>query len=374
MRSKAVLIAAAVALLASCSKQDEQKSQVTPSNITLTAAQRKNVRLLTLAPAPFRKTVETTGVVDFDNDQATAVLAPISGPVSRIFVAPGDVVRKGAPLAAVASPDFATAISTYQKALLTARNARRIADADKDLVQHQSVSQREADQAQIDATNAEADRDAALQAVVALGVDPATIKAVDDGKPVSRIEGMIRAPIAGTVVERQITPGQLLAAGTTPCFTVANLSRVWVMAQIFETDLGSVRVGDAARVETGMDGKSFNGTVTNIVPEIDPNTHAMLARVALDNPGGALKKQMYVRVRIQSRAAGTALTVPDGAVMRDDENLPFVYLAEPDGSFGRRRVTLGDHAQGRYQITAGLKAGDRIVADGALFLQFMQNQ
>ena len=155
------------------------------------------------------------------------------------------------------SPDFATAISTYRKALATAQTARRLADLDKDLVQHNGVSQREEEQAQTDAANAEADRDAALQALVSLNVDPQTIKDIQAGRPIARIEGMIRSPIAGTVVEKLITPGQLLQAGTTPCFTVADLSRVWVMAQLFGSDLASVSVGDPAEVQTGIDGKDL---------------------------------------------------------------------------------------------------------------------
>ena len=369
----AVCILALFGLLAGCSKNDDQKAG-TASNVTLTDAQRQNIHIATVAQSSYRKTVNTTGVVDFDNDQAAAVLAPISGPVTRLFVSPGDVVKKGDPLAAVASPDYATAVGAYRKAVSSAQTLRKLADMDKDLVEHNGVSKREADQAETDATSAEADRDAALQALAGLNVDPQTIKDVQDGKPISHIEGMIRSPIAGTVVERQITPGQLLQAGTTPAFTVANLSKVWVMAQVFESDLGSVHIGDSARVETGINGGTFSGTVTNIVPEIDPNTHAMLARVALDNPGGLLKKQMYVRVAIQSRAASNGLLVPVSSVLRDDENLPFVYLEQSDGSFARRAVTLGYRAGDRYQISAGLKPGDRVVSDGALFVQFMQNQ
>ena len=150
------------------------------------------------------------------------------------------------------SPDFAAAISAYRKALATAKTDRRLADLDKDLIQHHGVAQREAEQAETDAANAEADRDAALQALVSLNVDPQTIKDIQEGRPVARPEGMIRSPIAGTVVEKLITPGELLTAGTTPCFTVADLSRVWVMAQIFGSDLASVSVGDSAEVVTGI--------------------------------------------------------------------------------------------------------------------------
>jgi cobalt-zinc-cadmium efflux system membrane fusion protein len=113
--------------------------------------------------------------------------------------------------------------------------------------------------------------------------------------------------------------------------------------------------------------------VDNIGALVNPDTRAVLARVVVPNPGGVLKKQMYVRVTLQSRQATSALLVPVSAVLRDDENLPFVYVAAARG-FARRHVTLGYRAGDLYEIPEGLAAGDRVVADGALFLQFMQNQ
>jgi cobalt-zinc-cadmium efflux system membrane fusion protein len=361
----------------SCSRKTEstpEASSVTVSNVTLTAAQRQNVRLYTVAPAKFRKTIETTGVVDFDNDQATSVLAPFGGPASRLLVSPGDQVKAGDPLAEVDSPDFASAISAYRKALATAQTTRRLADMDKDLLQHNGVAQREEEQAQTDAVNAEADRDAALQTLVSLNVDPQAIKDLQEGRPVSRPGGMIRSPIAGTVVEKLITPGELLTAGTTPCFTVADLSRVWVMAQLFGSDLASVSVGDPAEVETGIATNIFSGTVDNISALVNPDTRSVMVRVVVENPGDFLKKQMYVRVRIQARQESDGLLVPVSAILRDDENLPFVYVGRPDGSFARQHVTLSYRAGEQYDIAAGLQSGDQIVVDGALFVQFMQNQ
>jgi cobalt-zinc-cadmium efflux system membrane fusion protein len=185
---------------------------------------------------------------------------------------------------------------------------------------------------------------------------------------------MIRSPLAGTVVERPITPGELLEAGTTPCFTVADLSRVWVMAHLFGTDLGSVSLNDPAEVLTGKAGERFSGTVGNISPLVDPDTRSVAVRVVVENPGGLLKKQAYVRVLIHSRAESTGLLVPVSGVLRDDENLPFVYVAQPDGSFGRQRVALGYREGERYDITSGLKAGEQVVVEGGLFIQFLQNQ
>jgi membrane fusion protein, heavy metal efflux system len=368
---------AAVVLFSACTPKadnDAQPPSATASNVTLTPAQRENIHLYTVQPAMFRKTIETTGIVDFDNDQATSVLAPFSGPVSRLLVSLGAQVKQGDPLAVVASPDFAAGVSAYRKALETARTNRRLADLDKDLIQHQGVSEREAQQAETDAANAEADRDAALQALVALNVTPETIKEIQDGRPVSHLEGMLRSPIAGTVVEKLITPGELLQAGTTACFTVANLSRVWVMANIFGSDLAAVSRGDPADVVTDSGSDHFAGTVDNIAALVDPDTRAVAVRVVVNNPGDFLKKAMYVRVLIQARQESSALLVPVSAVLRDDENLPFVYVAQANGGFARQHVTLGYRAGDQYELGSGVQAGDRVVIEGGIFIQFMQTQ
>ena len=376
-KSFAVIAVAAVTAFSGCSPKIDgsaQTSSLTSSNVQLTVAQMERIKLYTVAPSKFYKTTDTTGTVDFDNDQATSVLAPFGGPASRLLVSPGDKVKAGDPLAAVDSPDFATAISAYRKALATAQTARRVADMDKDLIQHKGVAQREAEQAQTDANNAEADRDAALQTLVSLNVDAQAIKDLQEGMPVSHPSGMIRSPISGTVVEKLITPGQLLTSGVTPCFTVADLSRVWVMAQLFGFDLASVSVGDSAEVVSGVATNVFSGTVDNISALVNPDTRSVLVRVVVENPGDFLKKQMYVHARIQSRKESSGLLVPVSAILRDDENLPFVYVVQPDHSFARRHVTLGYRSGDQYDIPDGLQAGDQLVTDGGLFVQFMQNQ
>ena len=368
---------AVLVVVSACSPKagvNPQAPSVTASNVKLTSEQRQNIHVYKVAPSTFRKTVETTGIVDFDNDQATSVLAPFSGPVSRLLVSLGEHVKQGAPLAVVDSPDFATAISAYRKAIATAQTARRLADLDKDLIEHNGVSKREAEQAETDAVNAEADREAALQSLVSLNVPADIIKNIQEGRPVSRLDGVIRAPVAGTVVEKLITPGQLLQAGTTPCFTVADLSRVWVMAQVFGSDLESVRVGDSAEVVTGIGANAFAGMVDNISALVDPETRSVVVRVVAKNPRDFLKKQMYVRVLIHAQQESTGLLIPVSAVLRDDVNLPFVYAAQSDGSFARQHVTLGYRTGDQYDIADGLKTGDEIVVDGGLFVQFMQNQ
>jgi len=374
--SRAVIAALAVTLVGGCSSGSDEDNNAAPvvANVRLTKAQRAHIQLYTVLPVGYRQRVQAPGTVDYDNNQATAVLSPFTGPVSRILVALGQPVAKGQPLALVGSGDYATAIGTYRKAVATAANARRLANADRDLAAHNGISAREAAQAQTDAASAEADRDAALQALLALGVDRATISKALAGNPTAGAVATIRAPVSGIVVDKQITPGQLLQAGSTTAFTVANLSQVWVMAQIAPSDLASVHLGDAAEIDPGNGTGLFHGTVQNIGASVDPNTRAVVARIVAPNPGDLLKKQMYVDVSIQSGRVSTGLLVPVSAVLRDDENLPFVYVALPDGSFARRQVTLGYRDSQNYDVTSGLQSGDKVVANGAIFLQFMQSQ
>jgi membrane fusion protein, heavy metal efflux system len=371
-----VLLAAAIPL-ASCAKHDASAPpdpSSRPSHFVLTPEQRDKIRVEPVSEARYRRTIQTTGIVAFDADQATQVLSPISGPVARILVEVGAHVGAGEPLATISSPDFAAAVNAYRKADAAARNVRRIADLDKQLFENDAIARREMEQAETDAVGAEADRDAALQQIRSLGVDDRTIDEIRQGRPVKNELGAIRSPIEGTVVEKLITPGQLLQAGATPAFTVANLSTVWVMANVFESDLPFVQLGDPAEVTAASGQRSVAGRVGYVAALVDVNTRAVAVRVVARNPGEILKKDMYVDVRIQSARQSTGLLVPVSAVLRDDENLPFVFLADADGSFSRRRITLGPRVKDQYDVASGLRKNDRVVVEGGLFMQFAQNQ
>lgn len=373
MAAAAALLVALV--LAGCSgNPPPQQSSTIPHNVTLTKAQQASIHVYTVEPVRYHTTIATTGVVDFDRNRATDILAPFSGAVTRVLVTQGQHVAKGQALAEVTSPDFTAAAGAYRKAVLAAKAADAVAANDRDLYAHQAISQRENAQAKADAAGADADRAAALQTLVALHMDVQSIAAIRDGKQVTGGHGVIRAPIAGTLVAKSIAPGQTLAAGTTPCFTIANTSTMWVMANVFGDDAAQVRAGDAATVLTGEGGKPIAGTVTNVGVVVDPDTRSVQTRVQVDNAGGALKKQMYVSVRIQSHGAHTGLLVPVSAVLRDDENLPFVYAMDADGSYARRPVSLGRRVDDRYVIQEGLHPGDKVVVDGSIFLQFIQSQ
>ena len=337
--------------------------------VRLTPEQRRTLRTEPAAKVAFLRTISATGSVAFDQDRSTQILAPISGPVTKLLVNVGDRVRKNQAVAVVASPDYAVDLSALRKTEAVARNARRIADTDELLFKNDAIARRDLDQARSDAVGAEADRDAALQQLRALGVDDATIAAIRDNRAVANPGGILRSPIAGTVVERLITPGQLLQAGTTPCFTIADLSRVWVLANIFEADLPYVALGDPAEVVASSGRAPLQGTVTYIAALVDLNTRAVAVRVAVDNPGDVLKRDLYVQVAIHSRRQSLGLTVPVSAVLRDDENLPLVFVANSDGTFARRRVQLGARSGDRQEVTSGLLAGESVVVEGGLFLQ-----
>jgi membrane fusion protein, heavy metal efflux system len=364
----------ALALAGCSSSPDENSATPAVANVRLTKAQRAHIQLYTVVPIGYHQKVQAPGTVDFDNDQATSVVSPFTGPVTKIFVALGQHVTKGQPLALVQSADYATAVGAYRKAVVAAANARRVANADRDLAAHNGISEREAAQAQTDAASAEADREAALQSLLSMGVDRGTIARATAGSPSAGLAGVIRAPVSGVIVDKTVTPGQLLQAGSTAAFTVANLSQVWVLAQIAPSDLSSVANHDAATIDPGNGTGPFHGTIENIAASVDPNTRGVVARIVTPNPGDLLKKQMYVDVSIESGRVDSGLLVPVSAVLRDDENLPFVYVALPDGSFARRHVTLGYRDSQNDDITSGLASGDRIVSNGALFLQFMQSQ
>jgi cobalt-zinc-cadmium efflux system membrane fusion protein len=345
-----------------------------PGGITITPAQKARIHTVNLEPTEYRRTVETTGTVAFDADQSTQVISPISGPVARLLVDVGAHVRRGQPMAEVASPDFAADVSDYRKAAADAANARRIADLDQKLFANGGLSRRELEQAQTDATSAEADRDAALEALRSLGVDHKTLDDLVAGKAVKQDYALLRSPIRGTVVERMITPGQLLAAGGTPCFTVADISKMWVMANVFTRDLADVKVGDPAEVITETAPDPVPGKVSYIAAVVDPQTRAVAVRIVADNPAGALKKDLYVKVRIHSSTEHKGLLAPASAVLRDDEDLPFVYLAGKGDNFFRRRVDLGSRVGDRFEVISGLSPDDTVVVEGGLFLKFAENQ
>lgn len=344
-----------------------------PSNLTLTAEQRQRIHLVTIAPTMYRPVLDETGTVAFNGDHSTQVLSPVSGPATKVLVSPGAVVTRGQPLATVSSPDFATAVADYRKAQASYRNAKRIADRDSALFANDALARQDWEQAQTDLASAEADVEAAVQNMRALGVEDAQIQAVREGKT-AQIEAVIRSPIDGTVVEKLISEGQLLQAGSTPCFTVADLSTVWVMTNVYANDMRNVAVGELADVITDAAAAPIPGRVDYVASLVDPGTKAVTVRVVAPNNNHVLRKDMFVRVQIKGATEVRGILIPESALVRDEQNLPYVYVAAPGGTFARRSITIGSHLPGSYEVLSGLTAGDQVVAEGSLFLEFAESQ
>jgi membrane fusion protein, heavy metal efflux system len=377
--SLAVAALALVSFLGGCSGGDAERSApdslaLKSSGFTIPAAQRARIHVITVAPSVFRPTVSTTGSVAFNGDRSTQVLSPVSGPVSQILVPLGAHVAKGEALATVSSPDFASAIAAFRKAESAYRQLARVAALDEELFKTDAIAHRDVEQAQTDAAAAAADRDAALQQLRSLGVDAGTIAAIQAGKAAGPIQAVIRAPISGTVVEKLINPGQLLQAGTTPTFTIADVASMWVTANVFDTDLPFVRKGEHATISTDAGVYPVPGVVDYVAELVDPNTKATAVRILVPNPSGVLKRDMFVRVQIQADAQQSGFLVPTSAVLRDEQNLPFVFVELPSGGFDRRQITLGARVGDGFQALSGLASGEKVVSEGALFLQFAQSQ
>lgn len=353
----------------------EAQATSADSGITIAENQVARIETDTIRRQRYTPLILSTGTVAFNGDRSTQVISPISGPVSRVMVNPGDSVVPGQVLAFVASPDFASALADYRKAETALKNAQRIATLDEKLFANDALARADLDQARADLSSAEADQDAALQQLKSLGVDDASINAIRDGKPSPGAVSAIRSPIAGTVVEKLITPGQLLAAGGSPAFTVADLSSVWVMGNVFGSDMSAVRRGTVVRITTDASPDTLQGTVDYVGALVDPDSKATPVRILVPNRGRVLRQNMLVSVIFHGARADEGVLVPVAAVLRDDDNLPFVYLAtDKPTHFMRRRISLGGRTGEMYVVAGGLNPGDVVVTQGSLYLEAAGSQ
>ncbi len=337
-----------------------------PELFTVPSDQMSHVQVISVEPTKLQRVLRLTGAVAFNSFKTTQIISPIGGPVSRILVAPGEHVKQGQTLLEVASPDYSLQRATYLKAQTAFHVADKNYDRAKDLYEHHAIAERDLLQAESDRAQAQADLQASEQSLKILGI-PNPEKLLT-GAPSAEIP--LLAPLGGEIVERLCSPGQLLAAGATQCFTISDMSTVWVLVNVYQNDLAYVHTGDTVTIETDAYPDRFRGKISYIASALDPNTRTLQARIVTDNPGGKLKKDMYVTAVVAAGEIQNVLAVPDSAILRDSENLPFVYVVQGTNQFGRRKVEIGESQGGRTQILSGLAAGDRVAGDGSLFLQF----
>lgn len=352
-------LGALVLALAGCSQSKDDASSPAAEKaklFTVPKAQRGHLKIVAVKKKPVTLPVTVPALVNFNELKTSRVIPLVSGKVSKVKVHEGDHVKSGQVLLTISSPDssdIAANIARDRSALAT---KKVILARDKDLYEHKAISLEELQQAELDVKAAEA--------TVANDNSQAAITGGGSSQAV------LRSPISGTVVARKVSVGEAVSAGSTLCFTITDPSAAWVIAQLYQQDLRDVQLGDSAVIRSPVLKKPIDGKVTYIGASIDPNTLTVPVRIAADNADGLLKQGMYVDAQIVPAKSIPAMVVPDAAVLRDEDNLPFVYVEVGAGKFARRHVTPGPEVDDEIIIEKGLKNGDKVLADGALFVQF----
>ena len=371
---RSVLFAASslvVLALSGCQSPDTNASaNVNKANeaqlFTIPADQMSHVQVVKVQPTTLVRTLRLTGAVAYNAFHTTPVISQVSGPVNRIVVVPGQKVKQGEPMLYAASPDYSQLRTNYLKSKDAYVLAQKALARAQDLYQHKAISEQAVEQAQSAETQAGGDLAAAQAALKVLGItDPDALVASPP-----TFEVPVRAPIHGEVVEQDVAVGQLLQTGATQCFLLSDTSSVWVLVNVYQKDLPYIHVGDAVSIQTETYPQDFHGRIAYVAPSLDPNTRTLQARIDTANPGEKLKKDMYVVATVNAGKIPNAIALPDSAILRDAENQPFVYAATSPNQFGRRQVTLGESQNGQTEVTSGVKAGDEVIGDGSLFLQF----
>jgi membrane fusion protein, heavy metal efflux system len=335
---------------------------------TLPPEQMSHIQVVAVEKSKLPRALRLTGAVAYNAFKTTPVFSAVGGPVQELLAVPGQNVKAGQTLLTVTSPDYSAARSAYLKAATAFQLADKNYERAKDLLEHKAIAERDLQQAESDRAQAQADQQSAEDALRALGIrDPESLV---KQPPKSTGQIPVPAPAGGQIVERLVGPGQLLQAGATQCFTISDMSTVWVLVNVYQNDLAYVHNGDSVDITTDAYAEVFHGKISYVADALDPNTRTLQARIVTQNPGYKLKKDMYVTATVHAGAVANALTVPDAAVLHDAENQPFVYVQTAANQFARRLVKAGDSEGGRTLIQDGLKEGEHVVGDGSLFLQF----
>ena len=335
--------------------------------------------------------VETEGRIAFDDDLTTPVVSPYSGRVTRVFVRAGAQVSVGSPLFAVQSQELAQAQNDLVSGLATLRTAHAqldLAVANESRL-HQlylghGAALKDWQQSRVDLATARGGLSSAAIAVAAvrnrlaiLGVNRTEIASIVNAPDLEReaADTIVRAPVAGAVMQRAINPGQTIVGSVTSqgsagaVFTIGDMSKLWMIASAREDDAGRLHVGDLARVTVpAFPGHVFDARVSLVSGVIDPNTHRLLVRAEVQNPGGMLKPDMLADFEIVTGAASSILAVPEIAVVFEGSDA-HVWVADPvHKTLALRPIEVGASDHGMIQVVRGLSAGESVVTSGAVFI------
>ncbi|MBI5547134.1 MAG: efflux RND transporter periplasmic adaptor subunit [Deltaproteobacteria bacterium] len=313
--------------------------------------------------------VEATAQIEPAADREARVGTRIAGRMAALKAGVGDLVKRGALLALVDSPEVGRAKADFLAAVATAKVARESAERERALFEKKISSEKDWREAEAAAVKARAEKEAAENRLHALGITDAELAGM-------RVEGhysstvSVTSPIEGVVVARPVSLGQMVDP-TETLFLVIDLREVWILIDVYERDLGQVRVGQNVLVKVAAyPGKEFRGTVQNIGAVVEPRTRAVKVRVVLSNEVGDLKPGMFATVTIEGTTGEEHehLFAPAAAIQRDgDRNLAFVPRAENE--FEPRVVRLGHQAGEWVEVQEGLVEGDSVVTTGSFALK-----
>lgn len=358
------------------------KAAGTPGIFRPTAEQLASLKIVTVREQNFRTEYLTDGKIAVNGDRTTPVFSPYSGRVTKIIANLGDNVRTGAPLLTLDASEFVQAqndLAAAAAALNTARSQLHHAQINEKrkhgLYDIQAGSLQDWQQSQADlsaAQNTVRAADIALTAVRnrlrILGQSGNAIDSLENGAHVGP-RASITAPIGGMVIDRQVGRGQYVQSNSsTPLYTIADMSSVWLIANVREEDAPLIRRGAPLEVRvTALPKKLFKAKINYVAPSIDPNTHRLAVRSEIPNPEGLLKPEMFASFTIAGVGEAPAIGVPEQAILYEGDTAR-VWILQKDGSLSLRPIRTGRTNNGMVEVLAGLSSGDRVVTSGSLFI------
>jgi cobalt-zinc-cadmium efflux system membrane fusion protein len=349
------------------SKPAAAEPSAPPGTFRATPQQLKTFTIEAVRTHVFTSEELTEGKIGVNAQRATPVVSPYSGRVIRIDAALGDVVKAGAPLATIAATEFVQAQNDLKVAASQVKLARISETRKHALYDAKGGSLQDWQQAQADMAAAETALNSVRNRLRVFDKSDREIAGLESADSIGP-NAVLSAPLAGVVVDKQIGPGQYLQAGGPPVFTIADLSSVWLLANVRESDAGLVKPGQTLEVSVqAYPRRTFRARITYVAAAIDPNTHRLPVRAELDNRDGALKPEMFAAFRILTSAATEATAIPDPAVVYEGD-AAHVWVAGSDGLITYRAVHTGRRSDGFVEILDGLKAGESVVIRGALFI------
>lgn len=358
------------------------QSRRSADRYTPTPAEWASLTIEPVSDRSFRAEHVTEGKIAIDEDRATPVFSPYAGRVTKLLARPGDHVTKGQPLFSIEAPDtvqaqndFITASTALNKAKSQLDLAQLQDKRARDLFEGKAVPLKDYQQAQATLVTAQNDFQSATTALEAarnrlriLGLSESAISAFQDKGNINP-ETTIVAPIAGTVVQRKVGPGQYVNSGSSdPVYMIGDLSTVWLTAFVRESEAADVAEGqDISFKVLALPGRTLTGRIDYVAAAIDPTTRRLTVRATIDNPGGLLKPEMFANVTIYSPSDHPAVGVPRQALIYEGDQVR-VWVAHDDRSIELRTVKPGLSAGDLVEVTGNLRPGEKVITRGSLFI------